>query len=84
MQRDHWLDGSVSECTWFGIGCDVTQSQVMSIQLAQNNLVGAFPDVLSAFPQLSTVDIYANDLSGPLPEFAAALGQSADCGHLVG
>ena len=67
---EHWLEPDVSECVWFGVTCDATNTQVVSIALGGNGLAGAFPDVLVAFPALVSVFLYANRLSGPLPSLS--------------
>ena len=58
--NEHWLETDVSECVWFGVTCDATNTQVVSIALAGNGLDGVFPDVLTALPSLVSVFLYSN------------------------
>lgn len=64
-----WNGVAGSECTWFGITCDVGQNHVTQIRLDLNNLSGPFPD-LSAFTQLNAFRAWMNNLSGPLSDLS--------------
>jgi Leucine-rich repeat (LRR) protein len=55
--------------SWYGITCDVSGTNVISINLANNNLTGALP-TLSALSGLVTVDVSFGALSGSLPALA--------------
>jgi len=40
---EHWLEPDVSECVWFGVTCDATNTQVVSIALAGLDWTVGFP-----------------------------------------
>ena len=64
--QTNWNGAVGTECTWFGISCDATQSNVVAINLFQNNLAGTLP-ALSGLPALQAFNAYNNQLSGPIP-----------------
>jgi hypothetical protein len=55
-----------SECGWYGITCDTTP-HITEIDLQNNNLTGALPD-LSAFSQLTLLNVIGGNLTGQLPQ----------------
>lgn len=65
--RTNWLT-SAPECTWFGVVCDETQSNVIYIELAENNLDGTLPPSIRNFSKLIALQIYGNQLRGDLPD----------------
>lgn len=55
-----------TECTWFGIVCDASNSHVISINLPNNKLIGNLP----VFANLGDLQLFVatnNNLSGPIP-----------------
>jgi hypothetical protein len=64
-----WNGAVGTECTWFSVGCDGTQSHVTSINLFSNNLVGALPS-LSALSALQFFSVYNNQLTGSIPSLS--------------
>jgi Leucine-rich repeat (LRR) protein len=70
-----WLGAPGTECVWFGVGCDETQSNVTNLDLGDNNLRGPLSPEIAKLPRLRDVQIYANSLTGSLP---GAIGQLAD------
>lgn len=65
----NWNGSPGTECTWNGVTCDGTQSNVVSIGLAGNNLVGTLPSI-SALTVLQTFDVGANQLTGSIPSLS--------------
>ncbi len=61
-----WEGAAGTECNWFGIGCDSTQSHVTSIYFPDNNLSGTLPP-LTALTSLQTFVVDANQLTGNVP-----------------
>lgn len=57
---------SGTECTWFGIVCDPSNSHVIVVNLPSNNLSGSIPS-LEGLTQLAFFYAYSNQLSGPIP-----------------
>ena len=64
--KTNWNGVAGTECTWFGVICNSTQSNVIGIQLRSNNLVGTLP-VLSGLTALQSFDVRVNQLTGPVP-----------------
>jgi len=67
--NDAWTGPAGTECTWYGITCDESQSHVTRISLGQNVLTGALPSI-TRLTDLVYFDVSQNALSGPLPSFA--------------
>ena len=73
----NWNGAAGTECTWFGVTCDATQSNVVGINLPRNNLVGTLP-TLSGLPALQTFNVEnlgvstsaPNQLTGPIPSLS--------------
>lgn len=78
----NWNGASGTECTWFGITCDSTQSHVISIDLHDNRLTGTLPplDSLTALQDLLLYSTqgtfgcdseffgnYCNNITGSIP-----------------
>lgn len=61
-----WNGAVGTECDWHGVSCDVTGSNVATINLAANNLVGTLPS-LSGLTALSHFYVYNNQLTGSIP-----------------
>ena len=59
-----------TECTWFGIECDSSQSHVTAIILPRNNLSGSLP-ALDGLPALKQLYLVANDVSGGITSLDA-------------
>lgn len=67
-----WGSVAGTECSWFGVDCDNNGAHVIGLMLASNQLSGAFPD-LSGLPQLKTLWLHDNALSGSLPASLSSL-----------
>ncbi|MEK6372465.1 MAG: fibronectin type III domain-containing protein [Acidobacteriota bacterium] len=73
--KTNWLGAPGTECDWYGVGCDETQSNVTNLDLGDNNLRGTLSPEIAKLPKLRDLQIYANELGGQLP---GELGQLAD------
>jgi hypothetical protein len=65
-----WLGPAGSECNWYGVRCQPGLYSVTTIdglELSNNNLVGAIPEVISRLKNLGFFDIFGNHLAGTLP-----------------
>lgn len=72
--NSNWNGPVGSECSWFGVTCDGTQSHVTGIDLGVNNLVGTLPSIsgLIALQWFNVGNLlgngpYYNQLIGPIP-----------------
>jgi hypothetical protein len=64
-----WGGAAGTECSWFGVSCNATSSNVVSIALGQNNLTGGLPSI-SALTTLHYFDVNVNHLTGSLPSLS--------------
>lgn len=69
-----WLGASGTECKWYGVTCDYPahiQKRppfVVSLELSNNNLVGAIPPELGHLKSLEWLSLLGNRLTGTVPE----------------
>jgi len=59
-----WLSGS-DPCAWYGVSC--FEGHVVALDLFANNLTGELPLDIGGFPELNTLTINDNPLTGPVP-----------------
>ncbi len=71
IQSTNWNGPPGSECTWFGVTCDVSQTAVIAIDLHANNLTGSLPPDLGSFANLTTFNVFDNRLAGSLPQIGS-------------
>ena len=62
ISDDNWLDPSQNICEWFGISCDSTTGQVVSIVLRNNGLTGMVPSDLFDLPALRILNLESNQI----------------------
>jgi len=60
-----WLDEKIPQCQWFGLTCR-DDGLLTEMNLRNNNLTGANSPLFFAFPELRTLDIAENNISGPV------------------
>ena len=48
VNKQNWLTNS-DACTWHGITCDSTKTNVLNIELQQNGLTGSLPNSIGNF-----------------------------------
>jgi len=75
-----WLEAPGTECTWYGITCDETETAVVGLSFNTNNLDGAIPSSLSNLTSLRYADFSDNALTGTIP---ASLGTLANLEELA-
>jgi len=57
-----------TECTWFGVGCDVGETTVVELTFRNNQLFGAtLPSELGDLSNLEHIDLSFNTLGGSIP-----------------
>ncbi|KAL8151156.1 hypothetical protein V2J09_020964 [Rumex salicifolius] len=61
-----WNSRDSTPCIWNGVICDGA-GNVVSLDLSNFNLAGAFPTVICRLPRLSSVVLYYNNFNGTLP-----------------
>src|ERR1700736_6326351 len=72
-RHDGWLT-TEDPCNWLGVMCNWSPSPgsptltVVALNLPFNNLKGALPSALLDLPNLKTLDLRGNGLSGEVPE----------------
>lgn len=72
--RADWLGASGTECEWYGVRCDYPGHNlkrtpfVVSLELSNNNLVGAIPPQLGHLKGLEWLSLFGNHLTGTVPE----------------
>ncbi|MET4580045.1 leucine-rich repeat domain-containing protein [Ottowia thiooxydans] len=59
-----------TECTWYGVRCDVAGNRVTRIIMSSNNLVGQLPATLNTLTALTDFSLYDNQLTGAIPSIS--------------
>ncbi len=70
-----WLGAPGTECSWFGITCDATESHVTRIWMQSNGLAGTLPGSISQLTELDTLEIFDARLSGTVPSSLATMSK---------
>jgi len=65
--RSGWLGAAGTECSWKGVQCSATGTTVTGLALSENGLAGKMP-TLAGLPNLASLDLGLNQLSGGLPK----------------
>jgi hypothetical protein len=70
----NWMEGDVCPSgDWYGVEC--SGSDVSSVSLYGNRLVGSLPSQLGLLVKLTNFDLSWNDLCGEIPSQVAALSK---------
>lgn len=80
-EQSSWLTPTIDPCEWFGVTC--TNGRVIALRLPANNLRGELPASIGQLSGLTTLDLRANALIGPVPPSVCLLSaglRSADLG----
>ena len=64
--RTNWNGAAGTECTWYGVTCNVGGTTVTGINLSSNNLTGTLP-ALTGLTSLQSFDVNTNQLTGTIP-----------------
>src|SRR5450759_232282 len=62
-----WNGATGTECTWFGVTCNIAGTTVTGIDLGGNNLTGTLPANLNTLTNLFDFYVYSNLLTGTIP-----------------
>lgn len=65
--QSEWLNHDISECLWHGVKCDISESDIITLDLSDNNVRGSLSRSLSLLPALRTLDLEHNSISGGIP-----------------
>lgn len=63
----NWLSTVVPLCEWEGVGCDSTDTAILSLDLPSNNLSGTLPEELKLLKYLQILNLPNNAIAGSLP-----------------
>lgn len=76
--QDNWNSGDA--CTWSGVVCDAAGTNVVKLELNNNNLQGSLPAAIGDFPALRELLISDNSISGSIP---AEIGNLTNMTRLI-
>jgi Leucine-rich repeat (LRR) protein len=65
--KTNWMEPAGTECTWFGVTCDASQSGVVAINLSFNQLTGFVPASIGNLKQLQRLELNVNEIAA-LPD----------------
>jgi len=68
--KTNWNGAAGTECTWYGVECNVPPTTVTGITLNSNHLVGSLPATVGNLGNLRYLDLNSNQLTGTIPSFA--------------
>ncbi len=72
--RTNWNGLAGTECTWYGVICDVGEMTVEYVNMDSNNLTGTLPSTLANLTNLRGLGLTRNySLGGPIPATLATL-----------
>ena len=63
----NWLSGDPCTNNWFGIDCNITNTNVIQIDLGQSFLNGRIPSAIKHLSQMESLYLHSNSLTGPIP-----------------
>jgi hypothetical protein len=66
--KGEWNGPAGTECTWYGITCDQSNTTVQMIDMSNNNLIGTIPAELGNLKNLLSLSLWDNQLSGTIPD----------------
>lgn len=86
--KTNWTGAVGTECTWYEVQCDDTQSNVVGLFLQDNHLDGTVPASIRNLTKLRDLHLWSNDLRGTLPSAIGDLAELesfyVDRNHFVG
>jgi len=73
LSADNWNGAPGTECVWYGVTCNDTESTVVALNLGGNLLNGTVPPAIADLTNLEDLELQANNLSGTIPSQIAQL-----------
>eukprot|EP01120_Amphizonella_sp_Union-15-10_P009672 TRINITY_DN371_c0_g1_i1.p1 TRINITY_DN371_c0_g1~~TRINITY_DN371_c0_g1_i1.p1 ORF type:complete len:225 (+),score=22.20 TRINITY_DN371_c0_g1_i1:81-755(+) len=64
--KDNWTQGDPCENRWFGVTCNDLKTEIVGLNLTNNQLFGVFPSSIGVLQYLTTLDLSRNSLSGKI------------------
>lgn len=71
----NWLSGDPCTNNWFGLTCNVSNTNVIQIDLGQSSLAGRIPSAIKHLSQMQSLYLHSNSLTGPIPSELGDLSQ---------
>jgi Leucine-rich repeat (LRR) protein len=65
--RSGWLGAAGTECIWYGVLCNSTQTSLRWLDLRSNKLKGPIPASIGSFQNLEILYLSSNQLQGSIP-----------------
>lgn len=65
--KSGWLGAAGTECTWYGVLCNSTQTSLRWLDLRSNKLKGPIPASIGSFQNLEILYLSSNQLQGSIP-----------------
>lgn len=86
VRNDGWLGPEGTECDWFGISCSQHEDggrRVTGMNLSANNLRGRIPESLGSLPELVSLELNRNRLTGEVPGSLLNVGVNSIAGVVI-
>jgi len=65
--RSKWLNPERSECEWYGVTCNATNSIIERIDIGENNVSGTIPNEIASLSDLIYLNVSHNNITGKIP-----------------
>jgi hypothetical protein len=66
IRRTHWLTNN-QECIWDGVSCNTNNTEVIALELPDNNVIGALDTRIGILKDLRVFDLAENQMTGSIP-----------------
>src|SRR3954466_12293253 len=71
--HDNWNGAAGTECTWYGVYCDDSQTRVTALSVNYNNVTGTLPPAIGDLSNVTEIQLEGNKLTGSIPLQIASL-----------
>ena len=83
ITNTNWNGAAGTECTWFGVSCDMAETTITGLDLSANNLVGTLPFSLTGLSGLVSNDFRFNAVYTSSTALISFLDASGPVGSLL-